>query len=160
MFLVDLLESWRVHSRLLTAEKAPLVVITTIKRWPLLGALVIFLLPVISCSCPSTPSITSISPTVATAGGAGLVLTINGSNFNSNSVVTWNGESLPASLVSSKQLTATIPATDIAQPETVFVYVYNPVGANTTVSEGTTSATDPNTCNVGSSKPAPFTVSP
>ncbi|HTC46890.1 MAG TPA: IPT/TIG domain-containing protein [Candidatus Aquilonibacter sp.] len=118
------------------------------------------MLPVISCSCPSTPSLTSISPSSATAGGVGFVLTINGSNFNSNSVVTWNGASQTMSFVSSKQLTVTIPATDIAQPETVFVYVYNPSGANNTVTEGTTSATDTNTCNVASSKPVPFTVSP
>lgn len=136
------------------------ITIKTIKRSPLLGALAMFLLPVVSCSCASTPSLTSISPSSATAGGAGLVLTINGSNFNSNSVVAWNGTSLTASFVSSKQLTATIPATDIAQPETVFVYVYNPANGSNTFTEGTTSATEPNTCNVASSKPAPFTVSP
>ena len=136
------------------------ITIKTIKRSPLLCALAMFLLPVVACSCASTPSLTSISPTSATAGGADLVLTINGSNFNSNSVVAWNGTSLTASFVSSKQLTATIPATDIAQPETVFVYVYNPANGSNTFSEGTTSAAEPNTCNVASSKPAPFTVSP
>jgi hypothetical protein len=133
---------------------------TTIQRLPLLGALAIFLLPIVACSCASTPSLTSISPTSAPAGSPDVTLTINGNNFSSNSVVAWNGTSLASSFVSSTQLTATIPASDIAQPETVYVYVYNPANGSKTVSEGTTSAATQNTCNVASSKPDAFTVNP
>src|ERR1700744_2550545 len=107
------------------------------KGLPRLGALAIFLLPSVACSCPSTPSISSLSPNSATAGGAGFVLTVNGGNFNSNSVVVWNGTSLTTSFVSSKQITATIPGTDVAQPDTAVVYVYNPASSNQTVSTGT-----------------------
>jgi hypothetical protein len=132
----------------------------TIKRLSLLGALTLFLLPSVSCSCPSTPSLSSISPTSATAGGAGFTLTVNGGNFNSNSVVVWNGTTLTSSFVTSKQLTATVPGTDIAQPDTALVYVYNPAGANTTVSTGTVEATDNTECGAAGSNSAPFTISP
>jgi hypothetical protein len=133
---------------------------STMKGLPLFGALAIFLLPAVSCSCPSTPSVSSLSPSSATAGGAGFVLTVNGGNFNSNSVVVWNGTSLTTSFVNSKQLTATIPGTDIAQPDTAVVYVYNPVNSNQTVSTGTVQATDTTGCGANGSNSASFTISP
>jgi hypothetical protein len=137
-----------------------MVTITTIKRTSLSGAVALFWLSTVSCSCPSTPSITSISPSTATAGGAGFVLTINGKNFDSNSIAVWNGAALTISLVSGNQLSATIPATDIAQPETAYVYVYNPGSTNETTTVGTVVATNTASCSVASSKPAPFTVKP
>jgi hypothetical protein len=137
-----------------------MVTITTIKRTSLLGALALFWLSVVSCSCPSTPSITSISPNSAPAGGAGFVLTINGKNFNSKSIAVWNGAALTISLISSDQLTAEIPATDITQPETAYVYVYNPGSTNETTTVGTVEATNSASCSVASSRPAAFTVSP
>lgn len=60
------------------------------------------------------PVLTSIAPTSATAGGAGLTLTVNGSNFVSFSVVRWNGIPRTTQFVSATQLIATIPAADIA----------------------------------------------
>jgi hypothetical protein len=136
--------------------------ITTIKRsLPLLGALAMLLLPAVSCSsCPSTPSVSSLSPSSATAGGADFTLTVNGHNFNSSSVTTWDGASLTTSFVSSTQLIATIPSTDIAQAGTAEVYVYNPVGANKTVTEGTATGTDTTNCGAAGSNETPFTVSP
>ncbi len=132
----------------------------TIKKSALLGALAIFLLPVVACSCPSTPSVSSLSPSSATAGGAGFVLTVNGGNFNSNSVAVWNGTALTTSFVNSKQLTATIPGTDIAQPDTAVVYVYNPASANQTVSTGGVEATNTTGCGANGSNSASFTISP
>ena len=135
--------------------------ITTTKRSPLLGALAIFLLPIISCSCPSTPSVSSLSPSSATVGGAGFVLTINGGNFNSSSVAVWNGTSLITSFVSGHQLTAAIPSTDIAEPDTAVVYVYNPASANETTTVGSATATDnQNQCGAAGSNSESFTVSP
>jgi hypothetical protein len=130
----------------------------TIKKSLLLGALALFLLPAVCCSCPSTPSVSSLSPSSATAGGDGFVLTVNGSNFNSSSVVTWNGTSVTTSFVSSKQLTTTIPTTDIAQPGAAEVFVYNPTAANQTVASGTVEATDSNGCGAAGSNEAAFTV--
>ncbi len=132
-----------------------------VKRTPLLGALAIFLLPVVSCGgCPATPSVSSISPSSATAGGAGFALTVNGDHFSSNAVVVWNGTSLTTSFVSSNQLTATISSTNIAQPDTVQVYVYNPASTNETITTGTVTATDNTQCGSQGSNEVSFTVSP
>jgi hypothetical protein len=133
---------------------------STKKKSPLLSALAILLLPAVACSCPSTPSVSSLSPSSATAGGAGFVLTVNGGNFNSNSVVVWNGVSVTSSFVSGHQLTASIPGTDIATPDTAVVFVYNPANANQTVTTGTIEASDNTGCGAAGSNSASFTVSP
>jgi hypothetical protein len=127
---------------------------------PLLGALAIFLLPAVACSCPSTPSVSSLSPSTATAGGAGFVLTINGGNFSSNSVAVWNGTALTTSFVSGKQLTASVPDSDIAQPDTALVYVYNPASGSESVATGPVQATDNTGCGAAGSNSASFTISP
>jgi hypothetical protein len=70
------------------------------------------------------PTTTSISPTSATAGGAGFTLTVNGTNFVSgSSTVTWNGSARTTTFVSSTQLTASILASDIAAAGTALVGV-------------------------------------
>jgi len=70
------------------------------------------------------PTLSSISPTSRTAGGAAFTLTVNGTNFNSSSVVRFNGNNRTTTLVSSTQMTAQILAADIATggiyPITVF----------------------------------------
>src|SRR5206468_2071889 len=60
------------------------------------------------------PSISGLSPTSAVAGGAAFNLTVNGSIFISGSVVRWNGADRTTTFVSASQLTASIPASDIA----------------------------------------------
>ncbi len=72
------------------------------------------------------PTISSLSPASATAGGAAFTLTVNGSNFVSGSVVRWNGSARPTAFVSDTELTATIPAADIATAGTASVTVFNP----------------------------------
>jgi hypothetical protein len=72
------------------------------------------------------PSLTSVAPSSAAAGTAGLLLTVSGSNFVPNSVVQWNGTSRTTTFVSSTQLQATILATDIAAAGTAQVTVLNP----------------------------------
>ncbi len=72
------------------------------------------------------PTLTSISPTSATVGGLAFTLTVNGSNFISTSVVRWNASDRTTTFVSAAQLTASIPATDIAAAGTVQVTVFNP----------------------------------
>jgi len=62
-----------------------------------------------------TPTTTSITPASANAGGPGFTLTVDGTNFiNGASTVTWNGANRTTTFVSATQLTAIIPATDIA----------------------------------------------
>lgn len=132
---------------------------TTTKRSPLLAALAICLLFLVSCSCPSTPSISSLSPNSATAGGPDFVLTVNGGNFTNSSVLVWNGSSVTPSFVNSHQLTATIPASNIAQPDTAVVYVYNPGSTNQTTTVNNATVTDNNQCGAAGSNSESFTVS-
>ncbi len=127
----------------------------------LLGALAILLLSVVSCGgCPATPSVTSISPSSATAGAAGFSLTVNGRNFGSNAVVVWDGSPLTTTFVNGNQLTAAISATQIAQPDTAVVYVYNPTGGTETVGTSSVTATNSNGCSAQGSNAVSFTVSP
>jgi hypothetical protein len=72
------------------------------------------------------PTLTSISPNSATAGGTGTTLTVTGTNFVPSSVVRWNGEDRTTTFSSATQLSATIPASDLAAGGTAQVTVFNP----------------------------------
>jgi uncharacterized protein (TIGR03437 family) len=73
----------------------------------------------------SAPGLTSLSPSTAVAGAGALTLTVNGSGFVSGSVVQWNGTNLTTTLVSATQLTALVPASDIASVAIAQVTVTN-----------------------------------
>jgi len=75
------------------------------------------------------PTLASLSPSSAIAGGNGFTLTVNGAGFLSTAVVNWNGSARTTTFVSPTQLTASITADDILVPGTVPVTVVNP-GAN------------------------------
>jgi phospholipase C len=66
-------------------------------------------------------------PGSAVPGSAGFTLTVNGTGFVSGSVVDWNGTGLATTFVSSIQLTASVPAADVAAATTASVTVVNPV---------------------------------
>lgn len=72
------------------------------------------------------PTLTSISPSSAVAGAAPITLTAIGSGFINVSVVRWNGADRPTTFVSSTQLTAAIPASDLAAAGAAQVTVFNP----------------------------------
>ncbi len=73
------------------------------------------------------PIVTSISPEEIAAGNASpLTLTVIGSGFVIQSVVDWNAVALATTYVSSKELTATIPASDFASFGTALVTVSSP----------------------------------
>jgi Protein of unknown function (DUF4038)/Putative collagen-binding domain of a collagenase/IPT/TIG domain len=72
------------------------------------------------------PTASSLSPTSATAGGAGFTLTVNGTGFVSTSVVKFNGAAKATTFVSATQITAAITAPDIATAGTANVAVTNP----------------------------------
>jgi uncharacterized protein (TIGR03437 family) len=88
------------------------------------------------------PSITSLSPTSATAGSASLSLTIGGNYFLSNSVVTLNGAPRSASLTPTGNLAITLTPSDLATPGTFSIVVTNPAPGG------------------GASNPVNFTVQP
>src|SRR5215831_15286725 len=60
-------------------------------------------------------------PDAVAPGSAGFTLTLNGTGFVSGSVVNWNGSHLATTFVSGSQLTATIPASDIATAGTASI---------------------------------------
>ena len=73
------------------------------------------------------PTTTSISPTTKTVGDAGFTLTVNGTNFVSGaSVVRLDGANRTTTFVSSNQLTATIPASDLTTAGGKSITVFNP----------------------------------
>ena len=72
------------------------------------------------------PSVTSLSPSFATAGAAAQTLTINGANFLSSSTVTYNGVAHTSSFISSIQLEVSLSASDQATVGTYAVVVTNP----------------------------------
>lgn len=76
----------------------------------------------------SAPTITSLNPSSATAGGAGFSLVITGTNFQSGATAKWNGAARTTVFNSATQLTVTIPAGDIAAAGTASVTVQNPDG--------------------------------
>src|SRR5262249_35199837 len=72
------------------------------------------------------PAVTGLSPSSAPAGSAGLTLTVTGSNFVAGATVQWNGAARTTSFVSSGELTASIPASDLASAGPAQVTVVNP----------------------------------
>jgi hypothetical protein len=72
------------------------------------------------------PFLTSLSPTKTTAGGSGFTLTLLGSNFVTNSVVQWGGNTKATTFVSGTELQAAIAAADIATAGEFQVAVFNP----------------------------------
>jgi len=88
---------------------------------------------------PAPPTISSLSPASATAGGAGFMLTINGTAFTAASTSTWGTTALGTIYVSPTQLTAAVPASLIVSPSTGSVTV---------------------TTEAGTSAPATFTINP
>lgn len=76
------------------------------------------------------PTITSLSPSTVAAGSAPFTLTVTGTNFIGTSKIRWNGSDRPTNAVSVTQLTAQIPAGDVATQGTAQVTVAGPAGAS------------------------------
>ncbi|HEV3419846.1 MAG TPA: IPT/TIG domain-containing protein [Candidatus Acidoferrum sp.] len=103
---------------------------------------------------PPLPTITSISPDTAVAGGAAFMLTITGTNFVAASMVNFGGTAHAVTLVSATQLTATIPASAIVSDGTVAITVTNPAPG------GSSNAVNFTIANSQSPPPTGVTVTP
>src|SRR5713101_1367077 len=104
------------------------------------------------------PTITTISPNSADTGGAAFTLTVNGRNFVTGSVVRWNGSDRPTAFISASQVSAQIPASDIAVAGTAAITVFNPApggGASNsltfTITGPTITTISPNSADTGGS---------
>src|SRR5258707_325773 len=102
------------------------------------------------------PAITTISPNSAESGGAAFTLTVNGRNFVTGSVVRWNGSDRPTAFISASQVSAQIPASDIAVAGTAAITVFNPApggGASNsltfTITGPTITTISPNSADTG-----------
>jgi hypothetical protein len=69
------------------------------------------------------PTLASLSPSSATAGGSAFTLSVNGSGFLAGASVAWKGSVRPTTVVSGTQLTTSIAAADIAAAGTAQVDV-------------------------------------
>ncbi len=98
----------------------------------------------------SVPFAQSLTPAASVPGGAGFTLTVNGTGFVSASKVMWNGSARATSFVSKSQLTANIPASDIANPNTASVTVVNSAGTSNVAFFDTTRPTSSVALNVSS----------
>jgi hypothetical protein len=115
----------------------------------------------LSCGvCVPRPSISGISPNSATAGGNNFLLSVNGSDFRRDSMVSWNSSFRVTSFVSSHRLLAAITAADIADPGRVLVFVFNPPENNTTRVSGAIGVNTVTICNGKDSNAVPFTINP
>jgi|HubBroStandDraft_6_1064221.scaffolds.fasta_scaffold03263_3 hypothetical protein len=72
-------------------------------------------------------------PASAKPGSDGFTLTVNGTAFFSGAVVQWNGSPRLTERISSRQLKATIKASDVAKAGTAWVTVANPGGVASNV---------------------------
>jgi len=73
----------------------------------------------------SGPALSSIVPSSVTVGAPGFTIQANGAIFTNSSTIQWNGSSLLTTFVSSTQLTAVVPANDVAKAGTAQVTVSN-----------------------------------
>jgi hypothetical protein len=74
----------------------------------------------------AVPSLISIAPTTVTAGQAGFTLSVNGSGYLAASSVLWNGAAVSTTFVSGSDLTASIPASDVATAGVAHIQVSDP----------------------------------
>ena len=74
------------------------------------------------------PLLTSLAPNPVAFSEIqqGLLLTVTGAKFYSNSVIVWNGAILPTTAISGTVLQATITTAQIAAPGTAQVAVHTP----------------------------------
>jgi len=73
------------------------------------------------------PVLSGLSPAAATAGSGSFTLTANGTNFSNSSSINWNGTALTTSYISNTQLTALVPAANIAAAGSAAVTVFTPL---------------------------------
>jgi IPT/TIG domain len=89
-------------------------------------ALLVARAPIVRAQSPVPLIHQPLVPDATAPGGPQFTLTVNGTGFVSNSIVNWNGIPLATTFVSGSQLTATVPAANIATAGTASVTVVSP----------------------------------
>jgi glucose/arabinose dehydrogenase len=114
------------------------------------------------------PQLASLSPSSTEAGGQAFTLTVNGSGFVPASVVRWNATDRATTFISTAELQADIPASDLAGGGDVQVKVFTPEPGGGTSNAGTFTVTDfsleaspaSRTVNAGQSAGYTLTITP
>ena len=75
---------------------------------------------------PNAPTIASLNPSSAIVGSAAFVLNVAGAQFDPAATVRFNGAALSTTYVSSTQLQALVPTSDVASPGSANIIVANP----------------------------------
>ncbi len=93
-----------------------------------LAVLIVLFGPSLRAQAPNPVPLINLPlvPDATAPGGPQFTLTVNGTGFVSNSTVNWNTTPLATTFVSRSQLTAVVPAADIAKASTGWVTVVNP----------------------------------
>ena len=73
------------------------------------------------------PAVSSISPAFVPTGSASFTLTVNGSGFVSGSEIQLNSSALTTTFVNGSELTASVPASDVASLGWAWINVVNPM---------------------------------
>ena len=81
---------------------------------------------VLAVSPHPAPTLSAIAPDTVAAGGTGQTLTVTGTNFDTASVVRWDGANRATTFVSSTELQIEITPGDLASGGTAEVAVFNP----------------------------------
>ncbi len=68
----------------------------------------------------------TLAPASVAPGGSSFTLAVSGTNFVPGATIDWNGKALATNFVSDEELTATVPAANIASPGTASISVVNP----------------------------------
>jgi sugar lactone lactonase YvrE len=108
---------------------------------------------VVNVQTTPAPSLTSLSPAYVSAENAQFTLTINGSGFTGTSSVYWGNSALTTQFVSSSQLTATVPASNIASAGVATITVQTPA-----LGGGTSNALQFEIDTTGSGTPPAFST--
>ncbi|HMD01158.1 MAG TPA: hypothetical protein VKH37_13440, partial [Ferruginibacter sp.] len=98
--------------------------------------------PFIISSNNPVPVLTALSPGNATPGGGSFTIVVTGTGFVNTSTVKWNGTALTTTYNSNTQLSALVPAANIASAGTATITVFSPTP------EGGTSNSQPFTIAV------------
>jgi hypothetical protein len=88
--------------------------------------------------------LSALNPTSVLAASGAFTLTLTGTGFVPASMVRWNGADRPTTFVSTTQLTAQIPASDVLNAGTAQVNVFNPTPGGGTSSALTFTINAPN----------------
>ncbi|MGB6827183.1 MAG: FG-GAP-like repeat-containing protein [Terracidiphilus sp.] len=83
--------------------------------------------PVTVTAPNASPTVGSMSPAFQTAGDDAFTLTVNGAGFISGSTVYWGTTALTTQFVSAAQITALVPASEIASSGTDSITVESPM---------------------------------